>query len=92
MAKSADIDLDRLINRQRRLIVAGSELVRTIQSQGRASASEILRARLIAADLRQTLAALQRLGNETSAAVGQAVVGRAASIAYLSVGRAGRLH
>lgn len=92
MAKTADADLDLLINRQRRLIIAGSALVRSIQSQGRASPSEILQARLLAAELRQTLAALQRLGSETSAAVGQAVVGRAASLAYLSVGRAGRLH
>lgn len=85
-------ELQRLLTRQRRLIVAVSALASMIKRGAPAGSIEVLQARLLAAELRQTHAALERLGAETSAAIGSAAAGRAASLAYLAVGRAGRLH
>lgn len=93
MARGRGDDLDRLLIRQRRLLIAGATLMKSMSARRRPNRADLIQARLIAADLRQTLAALKALGTETGAALGQATVGRAASLAYLQVGRAGgRLH
>lgn len=76
-----DADLGRLLIKQQRLVIAGRSL------GGRLSAADALLARLIAADLSAISAALDRMAQATGAAVGSAVANRAASLAYLSVGR-----
>jgi len=80
-AETAEADLGRLLIKQQRLVIAGRAL------GGRLNAADALLARLIAADLSDISAALDRMAQATGAAVGSAVANRAASLAYLSVGR-----
>jgi hypothetical protein len=79
--EAVEADLGRLLVKQQRLVIAGRSL------KGRLDDADALLARLIAADLSDISAALDRLAQATGAAVGSAVANRAASLAYLSVGR-----
>jgi hypothetical protein len=81
-----EADLGRLLIKQQRLVIAGRSLGLR-EAGGRLSAADALLARLIAADLSAISAALDRMAQATGAAVGSAVANRAASLAYLSVGR-----
>jgi hypothetical protein len=85
-----DETLDNLLNGQRRLVAAGAALRRSVAAQGAPTLADRRTARLIAADLGQTLKALEEMRATTAAAAGRAAAGRAASLAYLAVGRAAR--